>query len=164
MDIYLGAKCAFCISSGTGFDAIPLIFRRPVVFVNHVPIGNLLTSQKHTLGLTKRHFSTIKNRELTLKEIVQSDLYLAFKSSDYESSHVKLLDNTPEEIRDIVVEMDERLKGTWEQFEEDESLQQIFWDIFSTDLLDSCQYRAFHGSIRSRYGTNFLRNNSWWLQ
>lgn len=164
MDIYLGAKCAFCISCGTGFDAIPLIFRRPVVFVNHVPIGYLFTFQKHTLGLTKRHFSVIKNRELTLKEIVQSDLCVALMSSDYETKHVKLLENSPEEIRDIVVEMSERLEETWDQLDDDESLQEIFWDIFPTDILDVYQQRPLHGTIKSRFGTNFLRNNSWWLQ
>ncbi len=164
MDIYLGAKCTFCISCGTGFDAIPLIFRRPVVFVNHVPIGYLSTFQNYTLGLTKRHFSVIKNRELTLKEIVQSDLCVALRSSDYESKHVKLLDNTPEEVRDIAVEMDERLKGTWEQSDDDEALHQIFWDIFPTDVLDTNQQRPLHGTIKSRFGANFLRNNRFWLQ
>ena len=28
MDIYLGAHCMFCISNGTGFDAVPAIFRK----------------------------------------------------------------------------------------------------------------------------------------
>src|SRR3989344_2450693 len=32
MDVYLGAKCAFCISNSTGYDAVPTAFRRPVVF------------------------------------------------------------------------------------------------------------------------------------
>ena len=53
MDIYLGAKCSFCVSCGTGFDAIPQIFRRPVAFVNHVPIGYLMTYQKASIAITK---------------------------------------------------------------------------------------------------------------
>jgi putative glycosyltransferase (TIGR04372 family) len=34
MDIYLGAKCSFCISTGTGLDAIPEMLRRPIVYVH----------------------------------------------------------------------------------------------------------------------------------
>ena len=33
MDIYLGAKCSFCISTSCGFDAIPVVFRRPIAYV-----------------------------------------------------------------------------------------------------------------------------------
>lgn len=43
MDIYLAAKCLFCISTGLGFDAVPTVFRRPVVYVNHTPVGYLHT-------------------------------------------------------------------------------------------------------------------------
>ena len=39
MDIYLGAKCTFCVTVGTGFDSIPFIFRRPIVDTNFVPLG-----------------------------------------------------------------------------------------------------------------------------
>ena len=40
MDIYLGAKCSFCVSTGLGFDDIPHIFNRPVALLS-VPVGDL---------------------------------------------------------------------------------------------------------------------------
>ena len=41
MDIYFGAKCHFFIGVGTGIDAIPDIFRRPILYVNVVPLEHM---------------------------------------------------------------------------------------------------------------------------
>jgi len=164
MDIYLGSKCCFCISVGTGFDAVPLIFRRPIVYVNMVPFGYLFTFVQHFLGITKHHFSVKLNRELTLSEIFTYDVGFSLLTSDYESKGVELIENTPEEIRDVVIEMAERLSGAWKAHEEDDTLQKLFWEIFPTDVVDACQGLPLHGEIRTRFGAAFLRNNRDWLQ
>ena len=163
MDIYLGAKCTFCVSCGTGFDAIPQIFRRPVAFVNHVPIGYLMTYQKTSIAITKHHISKESHRELTLEEILINGLSSCLRSSEYDSKDIFLVENTPEEIRDIVIEMDERIKNLWKPNEHDGLLQQKFWSKFLTDELDA-QDRRLHGVIKSRFGASFLQENQWWLE
>ena len=50
MDIYLGAKCKFCISNGTGYDSIPHIFRRPIVFIDFRSLGSYQYLQCECLG------------------------------------------------------------------------------------------------------------------
>ena len=160
MDIYLGAKCEFCISTSTGFDAVPLIFRRPIVYVNMVPPGWLFTFSKRFLAITKHHFSVQKNRELTLQEIFTQGVGFCMASSDYLSKGVDLIENTPEEIRDVVIEMAERLEGIWQPHEDDEVLQRKFWEIFPVDAVGRNGV-PLHGEIRSRYGADFLRKNRW---
>ncbi len=54
-------------------------------------------------------------------------------------------------INQVTIEMDERLKGTWQTTEEDEALQQRFWSLFKSS--------DWHGVIRSRIGRDFLRQN-----
>ncbi len=164
MDIYLGAKCAFCISVGTGFDAVPLIFRRPIAYVNMVPIGYFFTFRNQFVGIFKHHFSIKSNQNLSLSEVFINGVGFCLATSDYESKGILLIENTPEEIRDVVIEMDERLNGTWQPHEDDDSLQQRFWEIFPTDARDARRGRPLHGEIRSRFGAGFLRNNRWWLQ
>ena len=46
--------------------------------------------------------------------------------------------------------MDERLKETWKTTEEDEDLQQRFWDLYGPNKLKSPSFRI---------GTEFLRQN-----
>ncbi|MFH1634425.1 MAG: TIGR04372 family glycosyltransferase, partial [Chloroflexota bacterium] len=164
MDIYLGAKCEFCISVGTGFDAVPLIFRRPIAYVNMVPLGYLFTFRTRFLGITKHHWAAVENRELAFSEIFNHGVGFCLNTSDYASKGIKLIENTPEEIRDVVIEMAERLNGSWQPNEDDEALQRRFWEIFPTDAVDAYRGRPLHGEIRARFGAHFLRNNRDWLQ
>ena len=69
----------------------------------------------------------------------------------YEEDGIELIENTPEEIESLAIEMDERLKGTWHTTYEDEELQKRFWDVFPKSEL--------HGEIKSRIGSEFLREN-----
>ncbi len=163
MDIYLGAKCDFCISTSSGFEAIPLIFRRPIVFVNMVPFGYLFTFCRKFLGITRHHFSVRENRILTLSEIFGQGLCFSTHVSTYESKGIKLIENTPEEIRDVVIEMVERLDGTWQEHKDDKTFQHKFWDIF-LDGAKAMDGKPLHGEIRALFGADFLRNNRDWVQ
>ena len=163
MDIYLGAKCEFCISVGSGFDAVPLIFQRPTVYVNMVPMGYLCTFIKQSLAITKHYYSLEKNIELTLNEIFDTGIGFSPYSADYQTKKIQLIENTPEEIRDVVVEMAGRMNRSWQSHEEDEALQKRFWEIFPTLAVNSSGARI-HGEIRMRFGSQFLRNNQKWLQ
>ena len=55
MDIYLGAKCSFCISTDTGIDQIPRIFLKPIAYI-FVPLGYPYVSNKNDLLITKHHW------------------------------------------------------------------------------------------------------------
>lgn len=163
MDIYLGAKCEFCISVGSGFDAVSLVSRRPIAYVNMVPLGYLFTFSRQFLGITKHHYSLQENRELVLSEIFTHSVGFCTHTSDFESKGVQLIENTPEEIRDVVIEMVERLNGTWQAHEDDEALQRKFWEIFPADA-KTADGKPLHGEIRARFGAAFLRNSRDWLQ
>ena len=158
MDIYLGAKCTFCISVGTGFDAIPVIFRKPIVYVNYVSLGFLATFRSQYLGITKHHILPKENRELTFSEIF-SHVGLLSYASEYESRGIQLIQNTPQEIRDVVIEMAKRVNDSWQPDEDDEFLQNRFWEIFPKDAVAVHNGRPLHGEIRARFGAHFLRNN-----
>jgi len=162
MDIYLGAKCTFCISTCSGFDTVPMIFRRPVGYANLLPLGIFFTFSAKFLGITKHHFSRTKDRDLTLSEIFTCDAGFCISASDYESKDIRLIENTPEEIRDLAIEMAERLNGTWRPRQDDEALQCRFWEIFPADA-KSPDGKPMHGEVRSRFGAAFLRNNQAWL-
>lgn len=163
MDIYLGANCEFCISTQTGFDAIPYIFRRPIVYVNSCPLMIHMTFSKGFIALMKHHVSKEKDKELTLLEIFDRDVGFCMHSQQYEDKNILLRENTPEEIRDVAIEMVERLNGTWKPHPEDEELQKRFWDLYS-NALDRAGNRHLHGEFRSKFGASFLRNNPEWLQ
>jgi putative glycosyltransferase (TIGR04372 family) len=189
MDIYLGSKCLFCISTGTGFDAVPVIFRRPMLYVNLVPLGFMPTWREPYICITRHHFLATENRNLTLSEIFSFGAGFCDYSSDYKNRGIILVDNTPEEIRDVTVEMIDRLNGLWQYQADDDILQESFWKIYSKialhrktnnfnfengilrryikiliiEALDKDLNWPLHGEIRSRFGADFLRNNRKWI-
>lgn len=164
MDIYLGAKCVFCISTGTGWDGIPDILRRPIVYVNFGPVGYLPSFRKWTINIFKHHFSLMENRKLSISEIFTHGVGFCMSTSDYGTKGVALIENTPEEICDVAIEMADRLTVTWQALPGDEMLLKRFWEIFPTGAVDSYYGKPLHGEIRSRFGAIFLRNNLEWLQ
>jgi len=163
MDIFLGANCAFCISVGTGYETIPLIFRKPIAYVNMVPIGYFYTYRAQSLGIFKHHYCLNHNRKMTFSEIIGYGLGFTLSTSDYEAKGVQLIENTPEEILDLVIEMAERISGSWQPKEGDELLQKRFWQIFPTDT-KTVDGKSLYGEIRASIGASFLRNNQDWLQ
>ena len=79
---------------------------------------------------------------------------LEFSGTDtneiFASLNLELIENTPEEIRAVTIEMDERINGTWNITEEDEKLQKRFWALFGPDKLKSPDLRI---------GAEYLRDN-----
>jgi putative glycosyltransferase (TIGR04372 family) len=163
MDIYLGAKCSFCITNGTGFDALPIIFRRPIVQVNAVPLGYMDTWCKNSILLSKHHIDEESGCELTLREIFSSGVGYALHAHEFKNANIQLVENSPDEIRDAVIEMALRLDESWITDQGDDALQHGFLDIFLANTLDS-NGKRLHGKIIARYSASYLRNNSWWLK
>lgn len=149
MDIYLGAKCHFFISIGTGIDAIPEIFRKPVLYVNYADVEYVPSWDKNNLIIFKKFWLEKEQRFMSFNKIIKSGAGRLHHTSQYVDMGITLIENTPEEIREVTIEMEERLKGTWVTTEEDEDLQRRFWRHFMQSEL--------HGKIYSRIGAAFLR-------
>ncbi|PIO89903.1 MAG: glycosyltransferase, TIGR04372 family protein [Zetaproteobacteria bacterium CG06_land_8_20_14_3_00_59_53] len=156
MDIYLGAKCAFCISNASGFDAVPYAFRRPIVYVDQVPLGYILTFSSNLLATTKKHWLRDEGRFMTFREIFETGAAYTCFTGQFENLGIELFESTPEEITAVVLEMEERQRGSWQTSKNDEELQRRFWEVFPKNEL--------HGEIRSFFGTDYLRRHKDWLQ
>ena len=80
-----------------------------------------------------------------------------------EALGLEIVENTPEEIKDIAMEAIERLEDKWKTIEIDEKLQKKFWQIFSSSkYINSPRFN--HGRLKARFSTKFLRKNPEWLQ
>tara|TARA_Y100000294_G_scaffold158008_1_gene159974 strand:- start:183 stop:1493 length:1311 start_codon:yes stop_codon:yes gene_type:complete len=166
MDIYLSAKCNFFISPGSGLDGVSVIFHRPVAYIGHLPFGNFAhkwNNNKKTLVLTKHHINKRNQKELTISEIFSANVAFAYTSDEYKLNDVELKENSPEEIRDFVIEMDERLNGHWKETKEDLLLQKRFWSIFE-DRIKRLNLKSMPRKMKIRFGAKFLRENQNWIR
>ena len=179
MDIYLGANCTFCISTSLGYDAIPTVFRKPIAYI-YIPVGHAQLQAENDLVIAKHHLNKKTKKKLTISEIFSSNVAFGHYSVDYQNNNVELQENTPEEIKDLVTEMDERISGSWKETEEDLLLQKKFWHIFEdnmkkliilepenpthrllSQLKVTYDVKKEHGA---KFSSNFLKNNLDFIQ
>jgi len=158
MDIYLGAKCFFSISTSSGWDNVPgVLFRRPVLYTNVVPISQVQTWNSNTIAILKRHWLTTQKRFLTQSEIfhlVDKDFVSSWPKFD--ELGIVLIENTEEEIRDAAIEMvDTLLLNGKETTKKENRKQSEFWNLYMQNLTRS-NLRHLHGEIRLRMGAKFL--------
>ena len=158
-DIFLLANCAAYLGSDSGIASVPFIFCRPVIHINW-PLSQVatLTFQGPLIFITKHLYHQATKRHLGIREVFDRKIINAGESRVYEEAGVDVIDNTPEEICDLAVELDERLKGTWNPQAQDEQLQQQFWDIFR----QQCPPKHV-GSVQPRIGAAFLRQHRYLL-
>ncbi len=162
LDIYLGWRCLFVISTGTGWDCVPAVFRRPIGFVNFLPVGYALTWIQDSLMLFPRHRSVVEDHELSLNEIFSSGVAYALRTQVFAAAGVELAPNSAEEIRDVTIEMWHRINGSWIEHPDDHDLQERFWRVYRTDGVTDDGV-PLHGVTRMRYGAQFLRDHPWWI-
>ena len=158
MDVFLGANCDFCISTSTGFDAIPFVFRKPIAFT-HCPVGIFFTFSNKYIAITKSHYSLEKKRNLSLSEIFECELAFTLKSEEF-NKKVELIENTPEELNDLALEMVELINNNFEFKEEAREIQKKFRKIYKKNIIDYCgEKNRWHGEIKSNISVNFVKKN-----
>tara|TARA_Y100001970_G_scaffold291972_1_gene431311 strand:+ start:1576 stop:2799 length:1224 start_codon:yes stop_codon:yes gene_type:complete len=156
MDIYLGSKCMFWISTATGIDGLAQIFRLPAVFTNQVPIGYIRTTHTNSVVITKHHLDKNLKRKLSIREINEKNLSFSLKADDFKKNNIELIENTPEEILSAVKELYEKLKNNNELDSKNKDLQKNFWKAFPYK-------KNIHGRIVTLVGNDFLNQNKYLL-
>ena len=134
MDLYLAKECHFFIASNSGIYSLPLFFRKPTIIPNIIDFSDIPAWSGKELFIPKKFYSESENRFLSFREICE---FVSKGQSDHTSyfieQKVKLIENTREAIREIVIDMDDRLNKTWQETEVDVQLQERFWR-----LMESC--------------------------
>ena len=146
-DVWLLTNCKFAISGGTGFYWLSTAMNKPAVITNNE--SPYMTSYgTNDLFLPRLAWSRsgkkllpfswlIKNREWTInRELTECD--------------IEVINNTADEITEVVLEMNQRLDGTWIETDEDIELQARF-----SGLRASVPKWQVQPSVR--IGADFLR-------
>ncbi len=146
MDIFLCASCRFFIGTNSGLGLVPPVFGVPCVLTNWSPIG-LPQWYPNDLFIPKLCYSEPLGRLLTFEEMFGSQAGWGQFADYFERERIRVLDNTPEDLRDLVVEMLEREEGVLRESEEDAALYAAYRGI----ALASGSYAG------ARIGRQFLR-------
>lgn len=154
MDVFLCAQCRFCIATSSGLFTLSSAFGVPIVATNFLPAYAIYCLSCRDLFLPKVCWSKDKNRILNFKELLSPPVGIGTVQNSYDLLNVKIIDNTSQELKELVEEMLARLDGTLKYTEEDECLQKQF-----RSLTAECgqHYADKDVVVNARIGRNLLR-------
>jgi len=151
MDLFLSARCRFMLGTSSGVNWLPWLFGHPVAMVNYICIGfDPDADSSQSLYILKHHWSEREQRLLSFTEVMRSPLKKAQSDRLFAAHHVRVVDNTPEEVLDLAKEMFEVLDGKAAYTEEDERRQQRFVELRH-------EGEPFPAPTLVRVGREFLR-------
>jgi putative glycosyltransferase (TIGR04372 family) len=150
MDIFLCAKARFFLGNTSGLFIVSTVAGVPSALANMIHIGSCYGHSPADISIPK-HLRERNGAELSFADILHSPIGNFRESRQYRDVGIEILENTPEEIRDLAVEMLERLEGRLAYTAEDEARQQAFRALM----------RPHHHTCEShaRIGSAFLEEN-----
>ena len=156
-DIYLCAKCKFMIGSSSGLEFVPIIFNRPVIYTNFIPLGAAVTTTREdTITIPSKIWSENENRYLTYREILNSEIANYHQTKQYLDAGLKVVPSSAEEILDVTKEMYARVfVGGYEYQDEDKNLREQFRSLYPSTHI--CYNNDV--PISEMIGIDFLRKN-----
>jgi len=156
LDVFLGAHCEFCISTGSGWDEIPGYFRRPRMYVNIIPPLAYQVLNRDLMLYPKILLNPKNDNQLTLEEIVKNEVHQISKTVEYAERGVVIRDMSSEELVEAVTEMAARVEGTFIETLEQKQMQAKFNHILSNH--PKLQPTPNHFPIRAKFASCFLSN------
>ena len=149
-DIWLHSKCLFSLVAATGSHWFGAAFNRPTLLTDAYAIRS--TYNFRDLLIPQRVWLSDEDRYLTFSEIGNSEFA---RDTELLNSGLEFVENTPEEIVDVTLEMILRLSGKWVETDEDRELQARYRRV-----VDSFQY---HQRTPAQMGAKFLREHQYLL-
>jgi putative glycosyltransferase (TIGR04372 family) len=150
MDVFLCANTRFFLGNTSGIACVSVVAGRPCALANMIPYGCCYGFGARDISIVK-YMRNGAGHTMRFDDVFKSDMStLSYSFADVEG--LSVVENSPEEIRDLAVEMLDVLDGRIEYTKEDERLQDAF-----RNLLDERHYS--HGAS-GRIGRGFLRQNA----
>ena len=150
LDIVLCARARFILGNTSGIALAGTVFGVPCALANMVPM-TAMGMAATDISIPKRYWSNRESRCLRLNEALSLRLAGMQHAVSFDESGIRLEENSPDEIRELVVEMLDRLAGVSVEDETDRKLQEQ-----AGALLAEGHYSF---GAASRMGARFLRRH-----
>ncbi len=158
IDYLLNAYSRYNIIGNSGLSGISSILRKKIIYINFIPLNlhHLSYCSPGSLILPKKIFDNKKNRFLTFKENVFFDYSIHSEIDPYLKNHLSVINNSPQEILDVVIEMEQRLIGNNEN--NCEILNDQFWKSITINNNDE-RINYLKNELKLSISNKFLKNN-----
>ncbi len=148
MDIFLCARCRFFLGNSSGLFNVAGVFGRRSALANVAPLGCAYSFFPGDISIPKRLIAQ-DGHEMPLSQAFADPASEYRFASDYLDRGLTLQDNSSDEIRDLAVEMMDRVDGSFAPSPRDRSLQTNFHRLLGR--------HHYASDAASEIGVHFLR-------
>jgi putative glycosyltransferase (TIGR04372 family) len=152
MDLYLAARCRFMLGTSAGPCDLPVLYGRPMVCANYVPLVTLPYTI-NTLVIPKLAWLVREQRFMSTSEVLALPPGVGFYDDMFVKDAVTFVDNSLAEIKAVTVEMLGLTDGSDRYSDEDDSRQRRFKELWSPEIPPE----LWRG--RNRLGREFAREH-----
>ena len=162
LDVWLMANCTFAISTSSGLDSIADIYRKPIAYVNALPLGAFNSNNPRTIWMPKTIVDK-NNQPLLLKTIIDTGLIHSQEQDELQKQGVSVVNNTAEEICEVAKEMEEKVSGSWDNSRANVTQRKHVEHLLSTRWKKFLKYHnkaAFEKESFGHFSESFLNKIS----
>ena len=154
MDVFLCAQGRFFVGTSSGLFIFAMAFGTPVVATNFLPTCCAYYLTSNDLFIPRVCKFKGEERFMDFKELFSPRIGMAAIQSTYDSENVEVVNNTKEEIKELVEEMLGQCRGGFSCSEEDEEMQRLFKSVTA-----DCGrlYGPENAVVNAAIGKKFLR-------
>ena len=165
MDIFLSSHCSFFVTTGAGLDVVASsICDLPIIIVNFAQAGYTRSNNKKQITIYKHFKKKNDVKNLTLSEIFDLNLSDVVHSDSFSEKQIELIENTPEEIKEAVMDMLELMENNFIVRDEYKDLQSVFWNHFFKKINEYDLHFLHADFVKSHIGFSFLEKNKNYLE
>lgn len=137
LDIWLFANSTGVISTATGLDQLAMIYRKPQLYVNAMPLGSIHTWSR-MIWVPKNLRWGKSKQPLSISQYLEHSYY---QLNEYAEAGIEIIDLSSDEILMVVKEFWWKICGSWGPTAVDTEKQKRFWEIFKSWV----RYDKMHG-------------------
>jgi putative glycosyltransferase (TIGR04372 family) len=161
LDLFIPLTATAAVSTLTGSDAVALVGRRPVLYVDIALYAQVFHSTRLTTWIPARIRDNSTGSLLTLSEVFARGIGWFVEPSEFTAASVEPVRSTPDEIANYATEYVQTiLRGAAHnetQHNQDAARAEVAQAM-------GARGEAMHGEIRSRLLDSFLRKHGDFLQ
>ena len=116
------ANCSFTVSTGTGIDEVANAFRKPICYVNFLPLFLFNSYNPKTLTTPKTLLNPDTHKPLSLKDIIMKYDHL----EKFHNRDLLFIENTENEIIDAIKEIERKIDSNWSLNDEEMVIRNKF--------------------------------------
>lgn len=165
MDLYLCGNCKFYAGSLSGITAFVQLQNRPTVLLGLVQIGihNAIPYRSSDIYVPKKIYDKKKKRILNFREMWDAEMAAKDQVSQYYlAQELEFIELEESQVRDAIVEMNERIDGTYQEDSYEKELQKKYHQLLEHWIEQHHYHSSYFQQIN--ISGSFIKQNAFMLE